>query len=628
MSANLTPELARQWAVRVPSFVFTFGPGLLLALGVALTWDETTGLVPTVEELVSAEFFRAELLTTVFIAFVLMGWFVPRLTAWATLFLLIPGVCGPIESPVARSLWLVWAVVIVADLLLRQRQRSAATWLRFARHRATPPPLPRPGGARWLVVATFGLASLVSAFLWIDHRATLVAADERAVQAEAVVTGNHGDWVDMRVDSETFEFWVVDEDDYPVGSTQTVLVDPEGEVRPWGLDDADPAGHSLWITGISFAGVAALLIGVTPLWRRRQGVLAGEQPGVECLVRPGPHGRGLEIMPLNDADGPGPIAWIPRTALVTDTPPKTLRYWARPVVDAVRSWIANFDEHGLLGTLDASPASSVEDDTDWYGPSEFEQRDDLAPVAPSQWRGTAHGLTTDGACPMIAVPLDDGTIRWWRSVRPVREPSRAPWHRAHRHEVNRRPAPSSTGPAGFRQIGGPWHVDPELNLAVLGPRGHVRFDRTGLTIRHDGVERAIAWQQVDNVMVDVPRFRPTGRRLVNALIFMSPRTDDLQVREVVVRVRERPSGDWTTTGLGWPGDAPFAASVRHASRELLPVVASLSGGVYRPLGRPGLGPDLATAALRSAGWAHGPSVWRIRRAVRSVLRDRPSDPPA
>ncbi|WP_286690829.1 MULTISPECIES: hypothetical protein [unclassified Aeromicrobium] len=384
---------ARRWGrLRVPTLVLTFGPAVMVALVVLLTWTESAGYLPTLEQVVSWEETAGSVTFGLFAAAVVLAWWAPRVAAVLTLVALSPlGDPGP--GFVVRHLWLGWLAVVVADVMLRRAQARVG---RPAGHplpddvlslgrRSDPWRVPRRVTAGLLVVA-----SLTAMLLWLDRRATFIDLGERGRPAAAVVTGvdRFEDSLDVRVGSRTYDFWVDDASTYREGQDVTVMVDPLGEERPWGLGNADPDDWSMlpMLTGV-LLGVAVLLSAAGPVRKARLLLqLAPGRPGWDVEVEPyGPH---LLVRPLDDDR--------PVTLLLTPEPlderpgglPPWLKSWWPSELWFPDAWIG-----------DPSTLDDVWDEIDG---------DDDAPQDPPARRpATVHGLERLGGATLVV--LEDGT---------------------------------------------------------------------------------------------------------------------------------------------------------------------------------------------------------------------------
>lgn len=386
---------ARRWGrLRVPTLVLTFGPTVMVALVVLLTWTEPAGYLPTLEQVVSWEETVGSVTFGLFVAAVVLAWWTPRVAAVLTLVALSP-LGDPGSGVVVRHLWLLWLVVVVADVTLRRAQARVGRpaghpvpddVLTLAR-RTDPWRLPRRVTAGLLVVA-----SLAALLIWLDRRATFIDLDERGRPAEAVVTGvdTLEDGLDVRIGSRTYDFWVDDASTYREGQDVTVMVDPLGEERPWGLGNADPDDWSMlpMLAGVLLG--TALLVGSAGPTRRARLLrrLAPEQAGWDVEVEPyGPH---LLVRPVGD-DRPVALLLSPEP-LDADGPgglPPWVRDWWPSELWFPDAWI------GEPSTLDDV----------W---DELEVEDDDEPQEPAARRpATVHGLERLGGATLVV--LEDGT---------------------------------------------------------------------------------------------------------------------------------------------------------------------------------------------------------------------------
>lgn len=158
----------------------------------------------------------------------------------------------------------------------------------------------------------------------MHQRAEITSFGARAVQGSAVVTSRDAfdDSVVMRVDDKKYDFYVNDSNDYPVGSSQTVFVDPLGKRRPYGIEDADPAGWSDLSGPIGAAIYLALLIGVVPSNRRRriERHAADGPTWIPAMVGHHPTGEGFEIFAAADTEGREPLVYLPTIELLLPRP--------------------------------------------------------------------------------------------------------------------------------------------------------------------------------------------------------------------------------------------------------------------------------------------------------------------
>lgn len=384
---------ARRWGrLRVPTLVLTFGPAVMVALVVLLTWTEPAGYLPTLEQVVSWEETAGSVTLGLFAAAVVLAWWAPRVAAVLTLVALSPlGDPGP--GFVVRHLWLGWLAVVVADVVLRRAQARVGRpaghplpddVLSLAR-RTDPWRVPRRVTAGLLVVA-----SLTAMLLWLDRRATFIDLAERGRPAAAVVTGvdTFEDSLDVRVGSRTYDFWVDDASTYREGQDVTVMVDPLGEARPWGLGNADPDDWSMlpMLTGV-LLGVAVLLSAAGPVRRARLLLqLAPGRPGWDVEVEPyGPH---LLVRPLDDDR---PVALLLTPEPLDERPgglPPWLKRWWPSELWFPDAWIGD--------------PSTLDDVWD-----EIEVDDDAPQDPPARRPATVHGLERLGGATLVV--LDDGT---------------------------------------------------------------------------------------------------------------------------------------------------------------------------------------------------------------------------
>ncbi len=386
---------ARLWArLRVPTLVLSFGPAVMVALVVLLTWTEPAGYLPTLAQVVSWEETVGSLTFGLFVAAVVLAWWAPRVAAVLTLVALSP-LGDPGSGFVVRHLWLVWLAVVVADVTLRRAQARVAhpaghplpdDVLSLAR-RTDPWRVPRRVTAGLLVVA-----SLAAMLLWLDRRATFIDLDERGRPAAAVVIGvdTFEDSLDVRIGSRTYDFWVDDASTYREGQDVTVMADPLGEERPWGLGNADPDDWAMLpLLAGALLGVALLVSAAGPTRKARLlRDLAPGQPGWDVEVEPyGPH---LLVRPPDD-DRPVALLLTPEPL---DERPGGLPTWIRD------RWPSEL----------SFPDACIDDpstlDDVW---DELELEDDDPQDPPARRPATVHGLERLGGATLVV--LEDGTGR-------------------------------------------------------------------------------------------------------------------------------------------------------------------------------------------------------------------------
>lgn len=391
-------ETARRWArLRVPDLVFTLGPTVTVVLVVVLTWDEPGGYLATLDEVVSWGSFLSDLTFGMFLGVVLLAWYVPRPAALLTTVALLPWF-DPGENLLVRQLWWMWALVLVADVILRNAQAhvsrppgsALAPDVAAAVGAFDPWRLERRVATAVLLVAAVGVSAV-----WLDRRETFAALDGRAVSGTGVVEAVHPDvgYLDVTVDDSTYEFWVDDAPSFEVGRTVPVMIDPTGAERPWGLGDADPDG---WTDLVVLAGALlalALAVGATgPLRARRLRTLLEDQHDPGWLVD---------------------VTWDDDDLLVSSAEDPRHRALARL--------------QGVVGFGDGDPDAGDDDDR-WLTDAELEDLHRLDPegeVHDERPSGpaTVHGLTTLGG-PTVVV-LDDQEVLV--ALRPARDPWTLPF---------------------------------------------------------------------------------------------------------------------------------------------------------------------------------------------------------
>jgi hypothetical protein len=173
---------------------------------------------------------------------------------------------------------------VVAVLLVRSARRQAAvlpsgsTGVSSARVAWRLPPLVLAG-----VMAVVGVG-LLGLYRDLDGREQTHLA--RAVQLDAEVVGTNSDdyTVDLLVNDRRRTVDVTESDDYPVGSTTPVLLDPQDS--DWVRLVAEPNDVTYWESG----GLGALLLGLLLVGRelqRRaavQRLLRGEHPAIRVTA--------------------------------------------------------------------------------------------------------------------------------------------------------------------------------------------------------------------------------------------------------------------------------------------------------------------------------------------------------
>lgn len=417
---------ARGWNRRLPTAVFTVGPFLSVALVLALDWNQPGAYPATIGEAAAWNHFAEESLNTLAVATAFTAWFAPRLSGVILAILLQPWATAPVDHPLYGILMWLWPAVLILDAALVLRQRSRAVWEESP---AAPPERVRVLDVRPFRLAVAGvlvLASIVGFGLWIDHRSELIDLGDRVVQGTGTVVSQDTvvDSVEMRVGANTYDFMVGDASSYPLGTTHPVFVDPTGERRPFGTEDADPTGWSFLPAAIPIALLVAGLVGIVPTWRRRRIESLAEAGAVwtDVLVRQHPHGPGVEIFAADDSMGKRPLSYLPSLEdawTIDESFGSRESLWTsvQSVGPRLRTWARS----RLAGSEDSDDFWYLEDsDDEWDSDGddeEFPAAMDWQPIFAALTSAKIAGFRADGSlCLLRTAPGE-----MWASIRPARD---------------------------------------------------------------------------------------------------------------------------------------------------------------------------------------------------------------
>lgn len=392
------------------------GPAATLALMLFLTWDDIPDSTSTIAELTSWDWTVSSFVFGVMVVLLVTAWLAPRIIGWLVLVAISPPVFGPTESLLAQLLWIPWASILVADVHHRWRQQTAHDDRFRALSRPTTSVVPRrplnePG--RVVISAVLIAGALGLAVSWVLLWPELRASEARSVTAPATVTAVEDGWIVADVDGKTWDLWVEDSDDYVVGESYPVHVDPEGRFQPWNDYDVDQGYSAFRIDAAGVVAGVALLFVVLPRVRRRDSVFAGGRAALRCVVRPGPGGRGLEILSVPSTaavsrDHDSAVAWIPSTWHAESS----RDYSGRQYVSRVGTWILNV----IMFVVDGAEFGG--------GGHDSEARPGWRDLSPPPWDARVRGMSRDGTCPVVELLGENGSVVATHvATRPVRGPA-------------------------------------------------------------------------------------------------------------------------------------------------------------------------------------------------------------
>jgi hypothetical protein len=166
------------------------------------------------------------------------------------------------------ALLLAWLALHAVDAKARLRQRTIARQLPTGRPSVSVTGRASTFGGSYqttLVVVALMAGGVLACGTWAVKWTEFRALHERGLPGMGHVVTQDAFGTVVEVDGKEYDFFNESFEHVEVGTQVEVMVDPLSEHRPWSVDDADPDGWSLTLTG----GAAALTAAAALYLRRR-----------------------------------------------------------------------------------------------------------------------------------------------------------------------------------------------------------------------------------------------------------------------------------------------------------------------------------------------------------------------
>jgi hypothetical protein len=256
-------SLNTHWRIGVPSVVWTWGPPATFAAAFALVWNVVDSDPMTLQVLQSQWEMGKEAIGALIIYACLAGRWEPRLAATGAIG------CGAVAISYGKVMggWILiaaWLFILGWHATAVRRQRRVAQTLLHS----SPPAWSAdvninraalPGLAGRVIAVLCLLGVVIAGPMWAQKQSDFAELAQRAATTQGTVQSRDGDFTNISVGDRTYEFYDLTYRDAVVGQRVQVWVDPLGEHRPWGPDDADPSGHFAWLLAAS-AGFGGLIL--------------------------------------------------------------------------------------------------------------------------------------------------------------------------------------------------------------------------------------------------------------------------------------------------------------------------------------------------------------------------------